>query len=87
MYSPRCPECDIELNCASDKWVCPLCHQTPRPEQYVWSPVQTLDTKPFREIALEAAGLLIETVEDEPALTNELSWVYHKLLEIAERDE
>ncbi len=86
--NPRCPECDIELDCSDDKWVCPLCHQTPKSEQYVQSSIPAFirqDPLALRDLATAAAALIQELVAVEPALAATLERAYHKALDIAER--
>lgn len=87
MNDPRCPECDIELDCTSDKWVCPICHETPKPGQYVWSPAYVHDSKPLRDVATEVAAMLIEIVTDEPELRDQLLPAYNLAIDIAERND
>lgn len=85
MYEPRCPECDIELDCTSEKWCCPLCGETPKPGQYVWSPAHVPDTTQLRDVATEAAAMLIEIVSDKPELRDMLLPAYNLAIDIAER--
>lgn len=87
--NPRCPECDIELDCSSDRYVCPLCGETPRPGQYlqVPSPVYQYDSTPLRDVATEAAQLLIEIVQDDPGLKDRLLKPYTMMIDLAERND
>lgn len=85
---PRCPECDIELDCSSDKWVCPLCHQTPRPEQYLKvaiPPAIVNDPLKLRDLMTGAATLMEEIVAAEPGLAEPLAKAYRMAQDIAER--
>lgn len=84
---PRCPECDIELDCTTDRWVCPLCHETPKPGQYVWSPVHMPDTTRLRDVATEVASLLIDIVSEKPELRDSLLPAYNLAIDIAERND
>lgn len=89
MDEPRCPECDIELDCTTDRWRCPQCGETPRPEQYVHSPAPdyVYDAKSMRDTATEVANLLIEIVQEKPELRAMLIEAYQLAKEIAERND
>jgi len=87
MYSERCPECDIELisRDGGASWVCPLCEQVPRPEQYVWPEVHRVpDTTKMRDLATHVSQLLIEVVEDLPQYREMLLPMYETYQELAE---
>lgn len=86
--NPRCPECDIELDCSSDRWVCPLCRQTPRPEQYIKVTIPPhIKTNPLalRDLATAAANLIADLVADDVSLAPRLGEAYRMAQDIAER--
>lgn len=86
--NPRCPECDVELDCSSDTWVCPLCRKTPRPEQYTPAVIKALvgnDPLVLRNMATGLVQLIQELVTTDPTLAAPLMQAYHMAQEIAER--
>lgn len=87
--NPRCPTCDIELDCSSDRWMCPLCGQTPTPEQYVKVQLPTAiahDLLAIRDTMTAVSELIVAIAADEPemAVRLKLGQVYRAARDLAE---
>ena len=88
MTVPRCPDCDIEMDCEGERHTCPLCggHGV---VSYAHSPARVWvsgNDEELRELMLEAMALIIKAVEERPEHAQQLQEVYRVGQELLEGD-